>query len=482
MSCMYHNMSFRICSAVSEYYRKQFVHQWREKTRGRSQGSNTMSVIAALLIEKGGDFNVVLLTAGTKIKQECTFVQGDIGESTWGLCDGHAEAVCYRLTSIYLLTEIYKMHKCKESIFEFVEGKGYKLKDGIEFHLFTSHPPCGFMAKKERHYLSWKKPFIAIPHNPQCSSKILINSYLGIQGPLSHLLVKPIYISSLVILRYETVPTLHDDYIDKRLQAFWEKLSAVPGLSTGSYYFCKPDVFVVNIHPNNLFPTCFMPYIHETRNKPSCDGVPPHQESTVKQKVNPRTNKIGSSFSDVIGNAGIETLVFSINDGIGSATDREKMIKLKSKLFRPSPDLKQQRLKSLQDARIRLSKAINVSEALKIQDNQIMEQMKVDFAKRCDIIDKTINTLQSLKEQTTDIDDLTFQVDEFKTSLGKMKESELPSLQTKLSNNLVNEKMHQDLQRLQKNENTDSKLNQNVYLNVMGCDWARYMETLQSDF
>ena len=42
-----------------------------------------MSVIAALLIKKGGDFNVVLLTAGTKIKQECTFVQGDIGESTW---------------------------------------------------------------------------------------------------------------------------------------------------------------------------------------------------------------------------------------------------------------------------------------------------------------------------------------------------------------------------------------------------------------
>ena len=250
-------------------------------------------------------------------------------------------------------------------------------------------------------------------------------------------------------------------------------------MSTSTYYFCKPDVFVVDIHPNDLFPTCFTPYIHEKRNKPSCDGEPPHQESTVKQKVNPHTNKIGSAFSDVLGNAGIETLVFSIKDGIGSATDRDKMIKLRGKLFQPSPDLKQQRLKSLQDARIRLSKAINVSEALKIQDDQIMEQMKIDFAKRCDIIDKATSTLQSLKNQTTDIDDLTVELDESKISLGKMKESQLPSLQATLSNNLVNEKMHQDLQKLQKNED---KMNQNMHLNVMGCDWARYMETLQSDF
>jgi len=34
----------------------------------------------------------------------------------WGLCDGYAEAVCYHLASIYLLTEIYKTHKGKESI------------------------------------------------------------------------------------------------------------------------------------------------------------------------------------------------------------------------------------------------------------------------------------------------------------------------------------------------------------------------------
>lgn len=445
-----------------------------------------MNIIAALLIERGGDFNVVVLTAGTKVKTECTFVQGhDIEESTWGLCDGHAEAVCYRLAYIYLLTETYKIHKGIESIFELIEGKGYRLKNGIEFHLFTSHPPCGFMAKKEKeketYYLSWKRPFKTIPHNPQCSSKILINSYLGIQGPLSHLLVKPIYISSLVILRYETIVTLHDNYIEKCLQTFCEELSAVPGLSTGSYYFCKPDVFVVDIRPNELFPTCFTPCIKKKRNEPSCEGKLPHEESTIKtQKTNLSTNEnISGAWPDVIGNAGIEAIVFSIDKGIGCKTDRDKITKLKSKLFQPSTALKEQRLKSLQEARTRLSKAINVSEALKIQDDEIVKQMKKDFTKRCTIIDETVSTLESLKVCKTDINELTVQVDESKTSLGNIKESSLQSMQTALNSHLDNEKMHQDLQKLQEKEDPNTlNQHQNIYL---GCDWARYMETMECD-
>ena len=84
----------------------------------------------------------------------------DANESTWGLCDGHAEAVCYRLAGIYLLTELIKLHEMLDSIFEKSNDEGYRLKRGIRFHLFTSHPPCGFMAKKERHFLSWKRPLL----------------------------------------------------------------------------------------------------------------------------------------------------------------------------------------------------------------------------------------------------------------------------------------------------------------------------------
>ena len=273
--------------------------------------------------------------------------------------------------------------------------------------------------------------------------------------------------------------TLHDDYIKKRLGAFWDKLYGTTGFSTGGYYFCKPDVSIVDIHPNDLFPTHFTPYIKEKRSKPSCKGELPHQESTLKQKTKPHASDIGGALPDVLGNSGIETLVFSINEGIGSKADRDKIITLKSKLFQPSPDLKQQRLKSLQEARKRLSKAINVSEALKIQDDQIVEQMELDLAKRCNVIDETVSTLLSLKKHTTDINELTTQVKECKSSLDKIKESSLQSIQTTISNNLNNEKMHQDLQELRKEDS--STLNQKIYLDVMGCDWARYMEAMQND-
>ena len=46
-----------------------------------------------------------------------------------GVCDGHAEAVCYRLASVYLLTDIYT--EGVGSIFDLTD-KGYKLKTGIQ--------------------------------------------------------------------------------------------------------------------------------------------------------------------------------------------------------------------------------------------------------------------------------------------------------------------------------------------------------------
>ena len=87
----------------------------------------------------------------------------DNHESCWGLCDGHAEAVCYCLASVYLLTEIYKFNDGEDSIFE-ETPEGYALKPNIYFHLSSSHPPCGFIAKEECH-LSWKQPFKGKPHS-----------------------------------------------------------------------------------------------------------------------------------------------------------------------------------------------------------------------------------------------------------------------------------------------------------------------------
>ena len=81
---------FRVCDAVHEYYMEQFVDRWKKNTK---QGSSTITVIAALLIEKKNKFKVVVFTAGTKIKHKCSyFIEGrSVQDSTWGLCDAGAD-------------------------------------------------------------------------------------------------------------------------------------------------------------------------------------------------------------------------------------------------------------------------------------------------------------------------------------------------------------------------------------------------------
>ena len=246
---------------------EQFVDCWKRKTK---QESSTITVVAALLVERNKRFKVVVLTAGTRIKYECSYFmkRDDANESTWGLCDGHAEAVCYRLAGVYLLTELYKLHEMQDLIFEKNNDKGYILRKGIRFHLFTSHPPCGFMAKKEQHFLLWKRPFVGKPHSLQCSSKILINAYLGIQGALSHLLVKPMYLSSITMPRYETVETLHDSYIKERFETFY-KQSPILSTPEGQYSFHPPHVEILDINPCQLFKDYYKPYIESEKfNKP----------------------------------------------------------------------------------------------------------------------------------------------------------------------------------------------------------------------
>ena len=209
-------LSFRICDAVHDYYTDQFVDHWKKKTK---EGSSTITIIAALLVEKNSKFKVVILTAGNKIKQKCSyFFEGStMQDSNWGLCDGHAVAVCYRLANLYLITEMYKLHEGDNSIFT-VNAEGYVLKSDIKFHLFTSQLPCGFMTTEESHFLSWKRPFMGKPHNLECSSIILIAAYLGIQGSLSHVLARPVYISSITIPRYGTVHTLQDSCIKEKFK------------------------------------------------------------------------------------------------------------------------------------------------------------------------------------------------------------------------------------------------------------------------
>ena len=247
---------FRVCKAVSDFYCGQFKDRWQVRT-----DSTPVNVVAALLVERNGELKVVVLATGTTKKKVCSYslnkgnVDGFVDECTWGVCDGHAESVCYRLASLYLVKEIHGYWKNPAN--SILECKfGYTLKEGIKFHFFTTQPPCGFMAKEQRHFLSWKIPFKEKPHCLKCSSTILIGAYLGIQGPLSHLFRKPIYISSITITKCKNVSAQKCIECFKKFQ---HRLDQKPKDTDSSYHLVIPHVEIADVQSNDLF-ECFKSY------------------------------------------------------------------------------------------------------------------------------------------------------------------------------------------------------------------------------
>lgn len=197
----------RILEAVVQFYQENI------KEREKKPIQNAMNVIAALVLESTAPdsgkstYKVVVFASGTKYNTHkvCTISYQNKADERycWDVCGGHAEAICYRLAGVYFLHEISEACKNpnKSSIFFYNEGKhGYELVDTVKFHLCVSKSPCGFMTDNASHVMAWKHPFEEAPHVLSCSSKILIGSYLGIQSFVSCILVKPIYISSIVIL------------------------------------------------------------------------------------------------------------------------------------------------------------------------------------------------------------------------------------------------------------------------------------------
>ena len=90
---------------------------------------------------------------------------------------------------------------------------------------------------------------------PKCSSIILINAYLGIQGPLSHLFKKPVYISSITIPKHADATVSKRAEIKKCSEDFDVLLKS--DNKTGDYKFHIPDVEIGELKSNELFPQCF---------------------------------------------------------------------------------------------------------------------------------------------------------------------------------------------------------------------------------
>lgn len=445
----------------------QFIERWRESTK---QPKRPITVVAALLVEKKEKLKVVLLTAGTRTKDQCTYFTkaDDRNEPFWDLCDGHAEAVCYRLASFYLLTEIYKLNDEDDSILD-KTTEGYFLKDGIKLHLFTSHPPCGFFAKKERHFLSWKRPFFGKPHSLQCSSIILIAAYLGIQGPLSHLFIKPVYISSVTIPRYDSVETLHGSFIQECLDQFWTRLTrdTMPMLEN-QYHFNPPRIEIVNIPVKKLFSKHFVPYIDEKHQNKIL-----HQVSYTKQG----DLKTFGTVPDVIGHKNIFALVFTLEDGIGSTAHRESVMELISKLVKLPLEIKQKRLVLLRDAQRRLITALDLSEALEAQKKLVAQQLHDHRSSKYQKATAMIELGNKCKANGEELD---AQFEELDAHLKNLKENDdIDEMREALWYSIHFQRMLTELECLQEKEKTQGA-NSEFSLELLGCDWSRYMHVIRN--
>ena len=174
-------------------------------------GSNKIhKEIAALICHREGRVpHAVILGTGTlhRDNEACNHEGRRGQECNHVTCDGHAESIVYEGAPKYFMNQM--VHSLKEgepgdSIFEKIPSTEgclmFRLKPNIKFYLIVTDPPCGFIQNQEDPCMEWKRPFVGFPHVPSCSSRILIGATMGIQGYVSHLLEKPIFIDSIIVL------------------------------------------------------------------------------------------------------------------------------------------------------------------------------------------------------------------------------------------------------------------------------------------
>ena len=156
--------------------------------------------IAALICDQVGEHPfIATFAAGTRHNDEQMCYSS-------APCSMHAESLCYDAAPIFFQLEMSNCLKGNTSIFSFNENdKYFELKLDIEFHLLITEPPCGWIQQRKKPFIEWMESSVTVSHVPTCSSKIFINSKLGIQGSVSHLLTAPIFVDSVIILHDKSI-------------------------------------------------------------------------------------------------------------------------------------------------------------------------------------------------------------------------------------------------------------------------------------
>ena len=498
--------------AVSDYYRGQFVDRWKYKT-----DCSTINTLAALLVERDGAMKVVVFSAGTTKKRECSYAlnNGSANECMWGHCDGHAVSVCYRFAIFYLITEMCRHKKNPFMSILDIQPGGYELKKGIEIHFFTTDIPCGCMSNTDCHFLSWKTPFKGKPHCLKCSSIILIGAYLGIQGPLSHLFKKPVYISSITISKHENITAIKSDEIKKCFDQFGALLKDA---DEANYKVHVPYVKIANLQSRQLFLECHSP----------CNRSSSLIDTTQTTDSSQDAYAAGTVL-DAEGNLGSHMMVFTLKTGLFTDEFRKKMtLQLSGTKDFPN-NLKELNLKSLTEARLRLSVALDVSKALEKLINSLTKRMDKTFADHCQSgsVSEVNMQLKEMKQCRSISNETTIQINKMKDSFYTVIKSfhndcNIPTVAASLTSlNKNTKKLEADVKLVTEGLDSlnksmkeceddvksiaDELLNYHDYkealdslksllekanskscddqfrLDLMGCDWARYLGAMYND-
>lgn len=453
----------------------QFTDKWsgRCKTNGY-----TINGLAALLVEKDDEMKVVAFAAGTENRRTCSYsLNSEIDECLSGYCDGHAVSVCYQLAIFYLITEMYRLIKDRRkdknrSILK-IQAGGYKLKDNVKIHFFSTEIPCGCMNNKDGCLLSWKIPFKEKPHCLECSSIILINAYLGIQGFLSHLFAQPVYISSITIAKCK-----ESDATASKIKGCFEKLEkslmkTKLDRKANSHY--KPHIPLVEIaedESKKLFPEYFEPCTN------SCSSNNDILPAICRETEN--ENAGAGAIRDIHGNLGFH--FFPVKTKLVSDTFCGKMvIQLKTaiKELEFTHEIMVLHLDSLKEAQINLSKALN--------DDKPLDTLRNSLVKKINLFQCQGNETEQRRFIT---DKITAHVHKTLCTIMKNFESDHKVEAAKVS---VHESMNElenivvnvltdyhdyqealaDLNKLLQKSIPDSQL-----LDLMGCDWARHLRVI----
>ncbi|XP_072034654.1 double-stranded RNA-specific editase 1-like [Amphiura filiformis] len=250
---------------LADLVHKLVLSKFGELTNGFTSPNARRKVLAGIVMTKGESVDqatVICVSTGTKC------INGEyMSDQGLAMNDSHAEIVSRRclLRYLYYAVGILCKNQGEKSIFvPNPAGSGYKLRSGVQFHLYISTSPCGDARifspheasgegeisidkhpnRKARGQLRTKiesgEGTIPVKSGPalqtwdgvlqgerlltmSCSDKIARWNMLGLQGSLLSHFVEPIYLDSIIL-----GSLYHGDHLSRAVYARVTSLEELP--------------------------------------------------------------------------------------------------------------------------------------------------------------------------------------------------------------------------------------------------------------